>query len=55
VDDAPYALEKAAAKRIIASGLIFLWNKSSRNNSYRLFQSLTEVLGYILDHSLKMK
>jgi 5'(3')-deoxyribonucleotidase len=54
VDDAPSVLEKAAGKRIVASGLMFPWNKSSRNNGYRLFHSLTEVLGYILDHSLKM-
>jgi hypothetical protein len=55
VDDAPYVLEKAVEKRIIASGLVFPWNKSNNNNGYRLFSSLTEVLRYILDHSLKMK
>jgi hypothetical protein len=55
VDDAPSVLEKAAGKRIIASGLMFPWNKSSRNNGYRLFYSLTEVLEYVLGHSLKMK
>jgi hypothetical protein len=55
VDDAPSVLEKAAGKRIIASGLMFPWNKSSKNNGYSLFYSLTEVLGYVLDHSLKMK
>jgi len=52
VDDAPSVLEKAAEKRILASGLMFPWNRSSRNDGYRLFHSLTEVLEYILDHSL---
>jgi len=55
VDDAPYVLEKAVEKRIIASGLVFPWNKSNINNGYRLFSSLNEVLEYILNHSQKVK
>jgi hypothetical protein len=49
VDDAPYVLEKAAEKGIVASGLMFPWNKNGSNNGYRLFNSLTEILEYILE------
>jgi len=55
VDDAPYILEKAVVKGVTAAGLLFPWNKSIRNNGYRLFHSLTEILEYVLDHSLKVK
>ncbi|OGW54291.1 MAG: hypothetical protein A2Y81_07745 [Nitrospirae bacterium RBG_13_43_8] len=53
VDDAPPVLEKAVEKGVIASGLIFPWNKIYSNSHYKLFQSLNEVLKYLLNHSLR--
>jgi len=51
VDDAPFVLEEAAKSGVKASGLLFPWNRNNRDNVYRLFNSLNEVLRYILDNS----
>lgn len=51
VDDAPFVLEEAVKSGVIASGLLFPWNKNNMNNGYRLFTSLNDVLRYILDYS----
>lgn len=49
VDDSPFVLEKAVEKGVMASGLMFPWNRNNSNNGYRLFKTLNEVLGHILD------
>jgi len=51
IDDSPFVLEKAAERNIIASGLSFPWNKDARNNGYRLFDSLGEILRHVLKSS----
>jgi len=53
VDDAPFVLEEAVKSGVIASGLLFPWNKNNMNNGYRLFTSLNDVLRYILDYSTR--
>ena len=49
VDDSPHILEKATEKRIIATGLLFPWNKLYSENGYILFNSLDEIMRFILD------
>lgn len=49
VDDSPHTLEKAAEKGIIATGLLFPWNKLYSENGNILFNSLDEILRFILD------
>jgi hypothetical protein len=44
-------LEKAAERNILASGLSFPWNKDAKNNGYRLFESLGEILRHVLENS----
>ncbi len=48
IDDSPYVLEKAIEKGIKVSGLSFPWNKTSQNNSLKLFNNLNGVLSFIL-------
>ena len=48
VDDAPYILEKASERGLIASGLLFPWNRSNGSNGYKLFEDLNQVLKYVL-------
>jgi hypothetical protein len=48
VDDAPPVLEKAMQKGVAATGLLFPWNRACAGNGFRLFESLNEILGYIL-------
>jgi len=48
VDDSPYTLEKAAKSGLIAAGLSFPWNMSYKNNGFKLFNNLNEILQYIL-------
>jgi hypothetical protein len=55
VDDAPFVLEEAVKSGVIASGLLFPWNRSNIHNGYRLFTSLNDVLRYILDSSNREK
>lgn len=51
VDDSPFVLEAAVEKGMIASGLMFPWNRNTKNNGYKLFNTLNEVLRHILDNS----
>ena len=53
VDDAPHVLEQARERGAISAGLLFPWNKNYRDNGHGLFNSLNEVLKYILDNSSK--
>lgn len=48
VIDIDNTLEKATEKGLIATGLLFPWNRHFANNGYRLFENLNEVLGHIL-------
>lgn len=48
VDDAPVVLEKAVEKGVMATGLLFPWNKAYAGNAFRLFDNLNEILDYIL-------
>jgi beta-phosphoglucomutase-like phosphatase (HAD superfamily) len=48
VDDAPQVLEKAVDKGVMATGLLFPWNKEYADNGFRLFSNLNEILEYIL-------
>lgn len=52
VDDSPFVLDNATEKGIVASGLIFPWNKNYRNKGYKLFNNLNEVLNHILGNSI---
>jgi FMN phosphatase YigB (HAD superfamily) len=49
VDDIPQFLEKAVACGAKATGLIFPWNENYRDNGFRFYSSLDEVLSYILN------
>jgi FMN phosphatase YigB (HAD superfamily) len=51
VDDSPYTLEIAAKQGITALGLIFPWNRAYKNNGFKLFNNLNEILQYILKNS----
>ena len=51
VDDSPVTLEKAAEKGILASGILFPWNRSLDNNGCRLFDNLDHVLDHLLDNT----
>jgi len=48
VDDAPHILETAAERGVTAAGLLFPWNRTNRNNGYKLCVDLKEILRYIL-------
>jgi hypothetical protein len=49
VDDAPQVLEKAVEKGLMATGLMFPWNREYTDNGFRLFKNLNDVLSHILD------
>jgi hypothetical protein len=49
VDDAPHILEKAAERRVTAAGLMFPWNRDSKNNGYKLCMNLEEILRHIIN------
>ena len=49
VDDAPEVLEKAVESGARAVGLLFPWNREYRNNGFRLYSSLDEILDHILN------
>ncbi len=53
VDDAPFTLEKATEKGILASGLLFPWNRDHGNNGFKLFNNLDEVLRHVLENTTK--
>ncbi len=48
VDDSPLTLEKAIESGALGAGLSFPWNTAYPSNGFRLFQTLNEVLDYIL-------
>jgi hypothetical protein len=48
VDDAPKVLEKAVEKGVIATGLLFPWNREYTDNGFNLFNNLNDILNYIL-------
>jgi hypothetical protein len=50
VDDAPHVLEQAKERGVICAGLLFPWNRNYKDNGHRLFDSLNEILRYILEH-----
>jgi hypothetical protein len=52
VDDSPHVLEKAVDKRIMATGLLFPWNRDYAENGFLLFDNLNEILKYILKRDL---
>lgn len=51
VDDSPLVLQKAVAKGVMATGLLFPWNRLYSENGYILLNSLDEILGFILDQT----
>lgn len=48
VDDSPLTLVKAVESGAIGAGLLFPWNADYASNGFRLFQTLDEVLAFIL-------
>jgi len=48
VDDSPHVLEKAVEKGVIATGLLFPWNRNYEDNGFNLFNNLNDILNYIL-------
>lgn len=52
VDDSPSVLDRAAEKGILATGLLFPWNRGHAHNGFRLFNNLNDVLMHILDNSM---
>jgi hypothetical protein len=52
VDDSPHVLEKAVDKGVMATGLLFPWNRDYTDNGFRLFSNLNEVLEHILNRAL---
>ena len=48
VDDAPQVLERAVGKGVMATGLLFPWNREYAKNGFRLFDNLDEILAHIL-------
>ncbi len=50
VDDAPQVLEKAVENKVMATGLLFPWNKAYSNNGFKLCCNLNEILEGILSH-----
>jgi hypothetical protein len=52
VDDAPQVLEKAIKHGVIATGLLFPWNKEYADSGFRLFSNLNEILEHILNREL---
>ena len=52
VDDAPDILEKAVEHGVMATGLLFPWNREYAGNGFRLFQNLNQVLEYVLNSDL---
>jgi len=48
VDDAPKTLKKAIEIGALGAGLLFPWNRAYAGDGFGLFQTLNEVLDYIL-------
>lgn len=51
VDDSPQTLEKAVRSGSLGAGLLFSWNRAYVGRGFELFESLDEVLDYILKAS----
>jgi hypothetical protein len=49
VDDSPKVLEKAKQRGLMHTGLLFPWNRLYSENGYLLFNSLDEILQFILN------
>lgn len=49
VDDAPQVLEKAVESGVMATGLLFPWNRNYADNGFMLFSNLSEILYCILN------
>jgi hypothetical protein len=49
VDDSPHVLEKAVNKGVMATGLLFPWNREDADNGFMLFSNLNEILEHILN------
>ncbi|MBM4146743.1 MAG: hypothetical protein FJ240_10820 [Nitrospira sp.] len=48
VDDSPLVLEQAVVKGVMATGLLFPWNRLYSENGFILLNSLDEILEFIL-------
>jgi hypothetical protein len=48
VDDSPHVLEKALEHGVLATGLLFPWNRAYAGNGFRLYGNLSEMLEIIL-------
>ena len=53
VDDSPQVLEKAVEQGVMATGLLFPWNREYADNGFKLFINLHEILCYVLKQSLQ--
>ncbi len=49
IDDAPQVLEKAVEAGAIATGLLFPWNMEYRDDGFKLYPNLNEILKNILN------
>jgi hypothetical protein len=50
VDDSPSVLEKALEHNVLATGLLFPWNRAYQHNGFRLHNNLDEILEGILSN-----
>jgi hypothetical protein len=48
VDDSPDVLKKAVEKGLRATGLLFPWNREFADSGFALFNSLNDILRYVL-------
>jgi hypothetical protein len=48
----PHVLEKAVDKGVMAMGLLFPWTRDFTDNGFLFFNSLNEILEYILNRDL---
>lgn len=48
VDDSPSVLERAVEHGVLATGLLFPWNRAYSNNGFRLCKNLNEILECII-------
>jgi len=49
VDDSPLVLERAVEKGLMATGLLFPWNREYADNGFMLFDNLKKILSHILN------
>jgi hypothetical protein len=48
VDDSPDVLKRAVQYNVMATGLLFPWNHAYRDNGFRLFNNLDDILIHII-------